>query len=430
VAQRLTASKQLYDEACRHIPGGVDSPVRAMRAVGRSFPLFISRAQGAHVWDADGNRYVDWVGSWGPMILGHAHPAVVAAVQETAAQGTSFGAPSRLETELAVEVKAAMPWLELVRFVSSGTEAAMSAIRLARGFTGRDRIVKLAGNYHGHADALLAEAGSGIATLGIPSTPGVPAAVAADTLVCRYNDLGSARQAFERAAGEIAAVIVEPVAGNMGCVPPAPGYLEGLRALCDESGTLLIVDEVMTGFRVARGGAQERFGVRGDLTLLGKIVGGGLPAAALAGRGEVMEWLAPIGDVYQAGTLSGNPLAMAAGAVTLRQLAEPGAYERLERTSAALEAGLRDASKGAPVTLSRVGSMLTVFFGPDPVRDYDDARRCDTARYGAFFRASLDAGVYLAPSQFEVAFISLAHESADVEATVDAARAFFAGRDA
>jgi glutamate-1-semialdehyde 2,1-aminomutase len=364
------------------------------------------------------------------MILGHAHPEVVAAVQEVAALGTSFGAPTSLETELALAVKAAMPSIDLVRFVSSGTEASMSAIRLARGFTARDRVVKFAGCYHGHVDALLAEAGSGVATLGIPSTPGIPRAAAEDTLVCHFNDLASVREAFERAGGEVAAVIVEPVAGNMGCVPPAPGFLEGLRRLCDEAGALLVLDEVMTGFRVARGGAQERHGIRPDLTVLGKVVGGGLPAAAFGGRGDVMERLAPTGDVYQAGTLSGNPLAMAAGATTLRLLAQPGAYDRLEATSAALEQSLRDAAARQPVTINRVGSMLTLFFSPEPVRDYEAARRCDAQRYGAFFRASLAAGVYLAPSQFEVAFVSLAHEPADVARTVEAARVFFAGEQA
>jgi glutamate-1-semialdehyde 2,1-aminomutase len=386
----------------------------------------VTRAEGAHVEDADGNRYVDLVGSWGPMILGHAHPEVVAAIGETAARGTSFGAPTPLETELATAVTEAMPSVELVRFVSSGTEAAMSAVRLARAVTGRDRILKFAGCYHGHSDALLAEAGSGLLTLGIPSTPGVPASVTADTVVCPFNDLDAVQAAVERVGDDLAAILVEPVAGNMGCVPPEPGFLEGLREACDASGTLLVFDEVITGFRVARGGAQARYGVRPDLTVLGKIVGGGLPAAAFGGRGELMERLAPAGDVYQAGTLSGNPLAMAAGATTLRLLSAPGVYERLEEAGAALERGLREAAGDAPVTVNRVGAMLTLFFHPGPVTRYDDARAADTERYAEFFRAALDAGVYPAPSQFECAFVSLAHGPDEIERVVSAAQAFFA----
>jgi glutamate-1-semialdehyde 2,1-aminomutase len=420
-------SRALYAEACRHIPGGVSSPVRAMRAVGRDNPLFIARAHGAWIEDADGNSYVDLVGSWGPMILGHADPGVLAIVRETAARGTSFGAPTVLEIELAQAIKDALPSVELVRFVSSGTEAGMATIRLARGFTGRPAILKFAGCYHGHADALLAEAGSGVATLGIPSSPGVPTSSTSDTIVCPFNDLEAVRAAFERHGRDLACVIVEPVAGNMGVVPPAPGFLDGLRALCDDAGALLVFDEVITGFRVARGGAQERYGVTPDLTVLGKIVGGGLPAAALGGRGDVMERLAPLGDVYQAGTLSGNPLAMAAGLATLTRLAEAGVYERLERTAADVEDALREAGRGEPVTVNRVGSMLTLFFSPEPVRDFEGARACDLERFAAFFRGMLASGVYLPPSQFEAAFVSLAHGPRETRSIADAAARVLAG---
>jgi glutamate-1-semialdehyde 2,1-aminomutase len=378
------------------------------------------------VEDADGNSYVDLVGSWGPMILGHADPGVLTVVRETAGRGTSFGAPTVLEIELAEAVKDVMPAVELLRFVSSGTEAAMSAVRLARGFTGRDKVIKFAGCYHGHSDLLLADAGSGIATLGIPASPGVPAEATRHTLVLPFNDLEAVRQAVELHANDLAAVIVEPVAGNMGCVPPADGFLQGLRDACDACGALLVFDEVVTGFRVARGGAQERYGVTPDLTVLGKIIGGGLPAAAFGGRGDVMERLAPDGDVYQAGTLSGNPLAMAAGLATLARLGEAAVYERLEDTSDALERGLRAAAGDAPVTINRVASMLTLFFSPGPVTDYAGARGSDTDRYAAYYRAALDGGVYLAPSQFECAFISLKHTKRDVARVVEAARAFFA----
>jgi glutamate-1-semialdehyde 2,1-aminomutase len=427
-ARAEARSRDLYEQARRGLAGGVSSPVRAMRAVGRDFPLFLARARGAYVEDADGNSYVDLVGSWGPMILGHAEPGVLTVVRETAQRGTSLGAPTVLEIELAEAVKELMPSIELLRFVSSGTEAAMSAIRLARGFTGRDVVLKFAGCYHGHADPLLAEAGSGIATLGIPASPGVPAAATADTLVAPFNDLDAVRAAVERHGERLAAIIVEPVAGNMGCVPPAPGFLEGLRDVCDQCGALFVLDEVITGFRVARGGAQERYGLRPDLTILGKVLGGGLPAAAFGGRGDVMERLAPDGDVYQAGTLSGNPLAMAAGLATLTRLGEAAVYERLEDTSAALEDGLRQAASGQPLTINRVGSMLTPFFCEGPVTDFESARRSDTKRYAAFYRAALERGVYLAPSQFECAFISLAHTKKDVARVVDAARAFFAER--
>jgi glutamate-1-semialdehyde 2,1-aminomutase len=417
-----SASEELYRKACRVIPGGVSSPVRAMRAVGRDHPLFAARGEGGWLADADGNRYVDWVMSWGPLIAGHAHPRVVAAVGEAAAAGTSFGAPTRLELELAEELVRALPTVEMVRFVSSGTEATMSAVRLARAFTGRTKVLKLIGGYHGHVDALLAQAGSGLATLAIPSTPGVPAAVTADTLLAPFNDLDAARALAELHADDLACVIVEPIAGNMGVVPPEPGFLEGLRTICNGTGALLIADEVITGFRVAYGGAQERLAVRADLTCLGKVMGGGLPAAAFGGRADVMERLAPSGDVYQAGTLSGNPLAMAAGLATLELLREPGAYERLERVSAALAAGL--AATG--VTVNRVGALLTGFFHPGPVRSFADALESDTASYAAFHAHMLERGVYLAPSQFEAAMPSLAHTDEQVEQTV-AAAAEFAG---
>ncbi len=404
------------------MPGGVSSPVRAMRSVGREYPLFLARGSGGWVWDVDGNRYVDWVQSWGPLIAGHAHPDVVAAVAAAAERGTSFGAPTELELELARALCAAVPSLEQVRFVSSGTEAVMSAVRLARAYTGRAKLLKFAGGYHGHADALLAQAGSGLATLGIPSSPGVPAAVVADTLVCEYNDLDAVRALAERHAGDLAAVIVEPVAGNMGVVPAAPGFLEGLRTVCNGTGALLVMDEVITGFRVGYGGGQERLAVRADLTCLGKIVGGGLPAAAFGGRAEVMQRLAPVGDVYQAGTLSGNPLAMAAGLATLALLRAPGAYDRLEQTGATLEAGLR-----APgVTVNRVGAMLTAFFHPGPVRSFAEAAASDTARFGEFHAHMLARGVYVAPSQFEALMPSLAHTDEQIEQTASAAAEFAA----
>jgi glutamate-1-semialdehyde 2,1-aminomutase len=415
-----TQSARLFDEARRRMPGGVSSPVRAMRSVGRDYPLFLARGAGGEVWDVDGNRYVDWVQSWGPLIAGHAHPDVVAAVTAAAEMGTSFGAPTELELELAREVCAAVPSLEQVRFVSSGTEAVMSALRLARAHTGRTKIVKFAGSYHGHADALLAQAGSGLATLGIPSSPGVPAAVAADTLVCGYNDLDGVRAVAERHGGDLAAVIVEPVAGNMGVVSPQPGFLEGLRTVCNGTGALLVMDEVITGFRVGYGGGQERLAVRADLTCLGKIVGGGLPAAAFGGSSAIMGRLAPEGDVYQAGTLSGNPLAMAAGLATLALLRAPGAYDRLEATSAALEAGLR----GPGVTVNRVGAMLTAFFHPGPVRSFADAAASDTARFARFHAHMLAHGVYIAPSQFEALMPSLAHTPEQVERTAAAAAEF------
>jgi glutamate-1-semialdehyde 2,1-aminomutase len=392
--------------------------VRAWKSVGAGEPFFARRGEGAYLEDTEGRRYVDWVMSWGPLVFGHADPEIVEAVQEAAAEGTTFGVPTEREVELAEEIVDAVPSIEKVRFVSSGTEAAMSAVRLARGATHRDRVLKFAGCYHGHADALLAEAGSGLATLGLPSSPGVPRGAAGDTVVTAYNDADAAAAAVERYGEGLAAVIVEPVAGNMGVVPPAPGFLEALRALCDASGALLVFDEVITGFRVARGGAQELYGVRPDLTILGKIAGGGLPLAVFGGRADVMDELAPAGPVYQAGTLAGHPVATAAAMVALRRLRDPDVYRRLEETGAALETGLSLPG----VTVQRVGGMLTAFFHDGPVQNFAAAQRSDTERYGALFRHLLERGVYVAPSQFEALFVSTAHGPAEVERTVEAAQ--------
>ena len=412
--------------ARRVIPGGVNSPVRAYGSVGGTAP-FVVRGKGARLWDADGNEYVDYVGSWGPLILGHAHPAVLRAVREAAAAGTSFGAPTEREVELAEFVCRALPSVEKVRFVSSGTEAAMSAIRLARGATGRARILKFEGCYHGHADSLLVGAGSGVATLGIPGSPGVPPELVALTVQAPFNDLGAVADAFRRWPGEIACVLVEPVAGNMGCVPPVAGFLDGLRSLCDAHGALLVFDEVMTGFRVAWGGAQVRYGVRPDLTLLGKVVGGGLPAAAYGGRADLMGRIAPEGPIYQAGTLSGNPLAMAAGLATLRALQRPGTYEALEARSRTLAEGLaeRASAAGIPLSTAAVGGMFGFFFHSGPVPDFEAAKRADGERFRLFFHALLDAGVYLPPSAFEACFVSLAHRPADIALTLAAAERAF-----
>jgi glutamate-1-semialdehyde 2,1-aminomutase len=411
----MALTTSLYRRAQELIPGGVNSPVRAMRAVGLDEPIFVRSGHGAELEDVDGNRYVDWVMSWGPLIFGHADPETVEAVAAAARHGTSFGAPTEAEVELAAEIADAVPSVEKVRLVSSGTEAAMSALRLARAATRRDRILKFSGCYHGHSDALLAGAGSGLATLGIPSSPGVPPAVVRDTIVCPYNDLEQAADAVARYGEGLAAIIVEPVAGNMGVVPPAPGFLELLRRLADASGALLVFDEVITGFRVARGGAQERYGVLPDLTILGKIVGGGLPLAAFGGRAELMDELAPAGAVYQAGTLSGNPLATAAGLAVLRRLRDPAMYDELERRAARLEAGL-----AAYGVVQRVGAMLTLFCSAEPVTSFEEAQGCDTQQYAALFRHLLSRGVYVAPSQFECWFPSLAHGDAEIDRTIDA----------
>jgi glutamate-1-semialdehyde 2,1-aminomutase len=419
-------SQKLFARARKLIPGGVNSPVRAFGSVGQ-VPRFIAKAKGAQIVDVDGNEYIDYVGSWGPMILGHADPGVLRAVQKAAKHGTSFGAPTELETELARLVCKAVPSVEKVRMVSSGTEATMSALRLARGATGRDRILKFEGCYHGHADALLVGAGSGVATLGIPGSPGVPAAFTELTIQAPYNDLEATAQAFERWKDEIACVIVEPVAGNMGLVLPEPGFLEGLRELCDRNGALLIFDEVMTGFRVAYAGAQGHYGVEPDLTCLGKVVGGGLPAAAYGGSAELMDRMAPDGPIYQAGTLSGNPLAMAAGIETLERLERPGTYERLAERTQTLARGLAAAAEDAGIELhtGHVGGMFGFFFHPGPVRNFGDARKSDEPRFRRFFAAMLADGVYLAPSPYEAGFVSLAHGSDEIRATLEAAaRAF------
>ncbi len=416
----VKARSELYRRALELIPGGVNSPVRAMRAVGLDEPLFVRRASGAYLEDVDGRRYLDWVMSWGPLLFGHADPETVAAVIEAARDGTSFGAATEREVELAAEIADAVPSVEKVRLVSSGTEAAMSAIRLARGFTHRDRVLKFAGCYHGHVDALLADAGSGVATLGIPAGPGVPSGVAGDTIVCPYNDVVAVAAAVARYGEGLACVIVEPVAGNMGVVPPEPGFLETLRKLCDASGALLVFDEVITGFRVARGGAQERFGIRPDLTILGKILGGGLPIAAFGGRADVMDRLAPVGDVYQAGTLSGNPLATAAGLSVLRRLRDPAVYEGLERRSARLAEGLAPFGR-----VQRVGAMLTLFMRDAAVSDYRDAQAADPERYAALFRHLFEEGIYIAPSPFEATFVSLAHGDEEIDRTVEACARFF-----
>jgi glutamate-1-semialdehyde 2,1-aminomutase len=386
-----------------------------MRAVGLDEPLFVRRGEGAYLEDVNGRRFVDWVMSWGPLIFGHADAETIEAVRDAAASGTSFGAPTEAEVDLAAEIVDAVPSVEKVRLVSSGTEAVMSTVRLARAFASRDRILKFAGCYHGHVDALLASAGSGVATLGLPSSPGVPTKVTADTIVCPFNDVDAAAAAVAEYGEGLAAILVEPVAGNMGVVPPEKGFLPALRRLCDASGALLVFDEVITGFRVARGGAQERLGVTPDLTILGKIVGGGLPLAAFGGRAEIMDRLAPSGDVYQAGTLSGNPLATAAGLAVLRRLADPAVYDELERRGARLQAGL-----SAHGRVQRVGAMATLFMTDGQVRDFDDAQRCDTERYGALFRHLLDRGVYLAPSQFEAMFLSLAHGDEEIDRTIEA----------
>jgi glutamate-1-semialdehyde 2,1-aminomutase len=400
--------------------------VRAFKAVGGT-PLFIRKAEGARVWDADGRGFIDYLGSWGPLILGHAHPSVVEAITQAAAKGTSYGAPCAAEVELADRVTRLVPSMQKVRFVSSGTEATMSALRLARAFTGRRKFLKFDGCYHGHADALLVAAGSGVATLGIPGSPGVPEGTVADTLTAPYNDLGAVERVVEEHGRDLAAIMVEPVAGNMGCVPPRDGYLQGLRDLATRSGALLVFDEVITGFRLATGGAQVLYGVKPDLTCLGKIIGGGLPVGAYGGRAEIMDQMAPSGPVYQAGTLSGNPLAMAAGIATLDLLQRAGTYKRLETLTARLHAGLLGAREEADVkvTINRVGSMITLFFTPGPVVDYATAKKSDTALFARFFHALLARGIYFPPAQFETAFVSLAHTEGDIDTTVRAAGEIF-----
>ena len=423
----ITNSAALFQEAQSLLPGGVDSPVRAFRAVGGQ-PLFIDHAEGPYLYDVDGNRFIDYVLSWGPLITGHAHPDVVAAVQQAATRGTSYGAPSPLEIMLARKIIEFMPGIEMLRFVNSGTEATMSALRLARAFTRRDKIVKFEGCYHGHADLLLVKAGSGVATLGLPDSPGVPATTVADTLVARYNDLESVEDLFNTHAGQIAAIIVEPVAGNMGVIPPSAGFLEGLRRITTEHGSLLIFDEVMTGFRVHRGGAQTLYGIQPDLTTLGKVIGGGLPVGAYAGHREIMQMVAPAGPVYQAGTLSGNPLAMAAGIAALDLIRDQVVWDGLEARAQQLEQGIAGAAHkaGIPVWQTRVGTMFTTFFTDAQPVDWNSVKGANTGRFGLFFRKMLEAGVYLAPSQFEAGFISTAHDRQVISATVAAAEKAFA----
>jgi len=419
----IAQSEALFARATQVLPGGVNSPVRAFKAVGGT-PRFIARAEGAYVWDEDGHKYLDYVGSWGPLILGHAPPRVIAAITAQAGSGTAYGAPTALEVTMAERIAAMVPSIEMVRMVNSGTEATMAALRLARAGTGRRYVIKFEGCYHGHADAFLVKAGSGAATFGVPDSPGVTAATAADTLTATFNDAGSVRELLASHPGEVAAIIVEPIVGNMGVVAPAWGFLQDLRDLCTVDGALLIFDEVMTGFRVARGGAQARYDVTPDLTTLGKVIGGGLPVGAYGGGRDLMSQISPAGPVYQAGTMSGNPLAMAAGLATLDAIdADPGFYDRLEALGARLEAGISDAVTGAGCQFARVGSMWTLFFTSDPVTDWPTAARADRARYGRFFHVMLQQGIALAPSQFEANFISAAHTDADIDLTAAAVSA-------
>jgi glutamate-1-semialdehyde 2,1-aminomutase len=422
MVMKTKKSQQFYEQACKILPGGVDSPVRAFKAVGGN-PLFIDHGEGSYLVDVDGNRYIDYVLSWGPLILGHAHPFVVKRLQEAASRGTSFGAPSPLETALAEKIQSFMPSMEMLRFVNSGTEATMSALRLARAYTSRNKIVKFEGCYHGHADMLLVQAGSGVATLNLPDSPGVPPSTISDTLVARYNDLDSVKNIFRIYPDQIAAVIVEPVAGNMGTVAPADGFLQGLRSLTRQHHSVLIFDEVMTGFRVHPGGAQRLFNVEPDLTTLGKVIGGGLPVGAYGGRGEIMERVAPAGPVYQAGTLSGNPLAMTAGLATLEVLSTPGLWAQLEIAAEKLATGLRQAAGAAQkqVHVSQVGTMFSLFFTYQPVRDWNMVKQSNTHFYATYFREMLRRGVYMAPSQFETAFISAAHQDDVITQTIEAA---------
>ena len=424
----MTDSHQRFTQAQQHIPGGVNSPVRAFKGVGGD-PVFCDHASGPFIFDPDGNRYIDYVGSWGPMILGHAHPAVIQAVSEVIGRGLSFGAPTELETRMADKVCELVPSMDLVRMVSSGTEATMSAIRLARGHTGRDKIVKFEGCYHGHSDSLLIKAGSGLLTLGEPSSPGVPASLAEHTITLSYNDLQQVEQAFAEIGDQIACIIIEPVAGNMNCIPPLPGFLEGLRTVCDKHGSVLIFDEVMTGFRVALGGAQGLYGVRPDLTTLGKVIGGGMPVGAFGGRREIMQKIAPLGPVYQAGTLSGNPVAMTAGLATLELISRPGFYDDLSAKTAGLVTGLTDKARAAGVALTsnQVGGMFGIFFtDADRVSNFAQATSCRQEQFKGFFHAMLKRGVYLAPSAFEAGFVSAAHGEAEIDATITAAGEAFA----
>ncbi len=418
----ISKSAELFAEAQALLPGGVDSPVRAFRAVGGQ-PLFIDHGEGPYLFDVDGNRFIDYVLSWGPLITGHAHPKIIGAIQEAASRGTSYGAPSPLELELAQRVMQLMPNIEMIRFVNSGTEAGMSALRLARAYTRRDKIIKFEGCYHGHADMLLVQAGSGVVTLGLPDSPGVPAHTVEDTLVARYNDLESVRALFNRYPGQIAAIIVEPVAGNMGVVPPVPGFLEGLRQVTAQEGALLIFDEVMTGFRVHLGGAQTLYGIKPDLTMLGKVIGGGLPVGAYGGKREIMQLVAPAGPMYQAGTLSGNPLAMAAGIAALDLIQDQAVWQEMENRAVQLESGISHAAQraGIPIQQTRVGTMFTTFFSQEEPRDWATVKTSDTKRFGKYFQGMLRSGVYLAPSQFEAGFLSTMHDENVIAATIDAA---------
>ncbi|MDT8383891.1 MAG: glutamate-1-semialdehyde 2,1-aminomutase [Gammaproteobacteria bacterium] len=424
----MTRSHDLFIAAQTHIPGGVNSPVRAFRGVGGD-PVFFKSSKGAYITDEDGKSYVDYVGSWGPMIVGHSHPEVIKAVQDVVANGLGFGAPTAIETVMADKVCELVPSCEMVRMVSSGTEATMSAIRLARGYTGRDKIVKFEGCYHGHADSLLVKAGSGALTLGVPTSPGVPAALAALTITLTYNDIDSVKQAFAEIGKDVACIIVEPVAGNMNCIPPVPGFLEGLREICDEYGSVLILDEVMTGFRVALGGAQQHYGITPDLTTLGKVIGGGLPVGAFGGKREIMEYIAPLGPVYQAGTLSGNPVSMAAGLKTLELVSAPGFHDGLSAAATQLCEGLKTRARaaGIPLTTNQMGGMFGFFFTEEEhVTNFAQVSACDIERFQKFFHLMLDEGVYLAPSAYETGFVSAAHGEAEIAATLDAAEKVFA----